>query len=283
MSSQRSASARTHPVPTPRDLKIIRSVCQHGALTRAQLRHLCFHGPDGLSSVQAACRRLKLLTEREYLGRMRIPTALGSGPYVYLLGARAQVALGRDEGSLAKTTRRRQVRSAAELKHGLEVVDFHIRLHEAMDALGGRVVIWLSEREAHYALPGRGRTLPFTPDAYCLWALSGEEGAFFLEWDRGTESMTRIAEKLARYETYYGLRAYRDHLGENGLQPRILFVVSDERRRKQFIVWLARRLAKGEWRSLPTILIATRGSSSAEPLGPVWRRPGHERRLRLVD
>ena len=283
MSSPRKGSSRAHLVPTPRDLRIIRAVCRHGALTREQLQHLCFRRPEGPGSIQTACRRLKLLAERGYLERTRVPTAVGSGPYVYMPGTNAKVALTRDEPDLAKTARRGGLRSVAELKHGLEVVDFYIRLLEAIGALGGRVVIWLSEREAHYALPGLGRTLPFTPDAYCLWALSGEEGAFFLEWDRGTESMTRIAEKLGRYETYYGLQAYRDHLGECGLQPRILFVVSDERRLKQLTGWLARRLARGEWPSLPTILIATRESSAAEPLSRVWHCPGHEAPMRLVD
>jgi hypothetical protein len=283
MSSRRRDGVRPEPALTPRDVEIIRTVCQHGALKREQLRRLFFRQGEGLASVQAVCRRLKILTERGYLDRLRIPTAMGSGPYVYLPGARSEVVLESEELALARVSKRERLRSVATIAHRLEVADFYVGLREAFAARDGRILVWLSERQAYYALPGTGRTLPFTPDAYCLWTLDSEEGAFFLEWDRGTESMTRLAEKLARYETYYGLRAYRDHLGEDELRPRVLFVVPDERRRRKLSSWLGRRLIKREWPSLPTVLAAIQADAEATPLGAIWYRPGDDEPLRLVD
>ena len=283
MSSQKRSSARQHPIPTQRDLGIIHSVCQHGALTREQIRHLLFRKAERLGSVQTVCRRLKLLVERGYLHRVRLPTRMGSGPYVYFPGVQAEIALSKDEAALARGARRVRIQSASELAHSLETTDFYIRFTEELQEQGGQLIVWLSERQAHYALPGSGRSLPFTPDAYCLWTLLREEGSFFLEWDRGTESMTRIAEKLARYETYFGLSAYRDHLGETGMRPRILFVVSGDRRMKNLVAWMARRLRKGEWGSLPTILVATRAHAQSQPLEPFWQVPGDGALRRLVD
>jgi hypothetical protein len=264
-------------------LGIIYAVCQHGALTREQIRHLFFRKAEGLGSVQTACRRLKVLVERGYLHRVRIPTRMGSGPYVYFPGAQAEIALSKDEAMLARGRRRVRIHSATEVAHSLETTNFYVRLNEDLQERGGHIIVWLSERQAHYILPGSSRSLPLTPDAYCLWTLCREEGSFFLEWDRGTESMIRIAEKLARYEVYYRTRAYHDHLGEIGLRPRLLFVVPDERRKGKLTGWVARRLNKGEWASLPTILVATRDEANADPLGSVWRRPDSSGAVRLVD
>ena len=283
MPNRRRGAARPLP-PTDRDRAIIRDVARHGQMTRVQIRRLHFRRGEQLASVQVVCRRLTLLTERRYLSRIRLPVAMGSGLYVYQLGEAAAAALDEQEGGLIQRRRGRSRRvSAAGMLHTLEIVDFYIALKEALQGRGGEIVVWLSERQAHYAIPCRSRSLPFTPDAYCLWTLSEEEGSFFLEWDRGTESMTRIAEKLTRYETYYGLRAYRDHLGEIDIRPRILFVVSDDRRKKKLTGWIGRGLTKGEWASLPTILVATREHAHSQPLEPIWQVPGGTRPRRLVD
>jgi hypothetical protein len=206
----------------------------------------------------------------------------GSGQFVYRPGQRAISEAG-DAASGTGRRRRRRITSVTAVAHTLEIVAFHIAVVEALHRAAGSVVHWLGEAEVRCRFQHRGRRLLFTPDAYCLWALDGEEGAFFLEWDRGTESMTRIGEKLARYEAYYGVRAYRDHLGEEGLSPRILFIVPDQRRQRKLTSWAARRLAKGEWPSLPTILIAAAEAAMREPLGRVWHRPGCESPMRFLD
>jgi len=175
------------------------------------------------------------------------------------------------------------VESIAGLAHALEIVDFYIALKEGLERRGGRIVAWLGEAEARYQFGGQGRRLLFSPDAYCLWAFGMEEGSFFLEWDRGTESMTRFSQKLARYQAYYQVRAHHDHLGETELRPRLLIVVPDERREKNLVGWMARRLKKGEFAALPTVLVAVRDVVFRDILGPIWHQPGQERGVRLVD
>ena len=205
-------------------------------------------------------------------------------PYVYRPGKRAAAALGNDEGAATPpVTGRRRLRSVAEIAHGLEIVDFRVALHWALAQREGEILVWLGEAQATYRIPGRGRGLPFTPDAYCRWTLGGTEGAFFLECDRGTESMNRLSEKLTRYDAYYQLKAYRDHLGSVGLCPRIVFLVEDARRRDRLVDWAARNLAKGSWASLPTLLVATQDEALADPLGSVWMRPSSAEPTRLTD
>jgi len=166
------------------------------------------------------------------------------------------------------------VESAAGLYHGLQVVDFYVALHEALESRGGRIATWLGEGEARYSFASQGKRIVLSPDAYCLWSFGPDEGAFFLEWDRGTESMTRLSEKLQHYQTYYQLQGYHDHLGEMGLRPRILIVVPDARREQRLIDWIAARQGKGDFAALPTILVSTRDEVLTRMLEPIWLRPG---------
>lgn len=46
---------------------------------------------------------------------------------------------------------------------------------------------------------------------------------------------------------------------------------------------MARRLAKGEFKALPTVLVAARDVVYRDVLGSIWSKPGQERRVRLVD
>jgi hypothetical protein len=253
-------------------------------MTRQQIRRLYFRREGRLVSVQAVCRRLRLLSERGYLYRVRLPAMQGSGPYVYRAGKMAVVALDKgNPGRSRSALRGRAVHSFAGLYHGLEVVDFYLSLKEGLEDRGGRIVSWLGERQAHYRFEWNGRRVLLSPDGYCLWALGTVEGAFFLEWDRGTESMNRLSEKLERYQVYYQLQAYHHHIGELGLKPRLLIVVPDERRERKVVAWIARQLSRGHFDSLPTVLITAGRWVYTDVLGPVWSRPGAEGRVTLVD
>jgi len=278
----RKSAAASRLVATPRDGEIIRAVVRHGAMTRQQIARLCFLKPDGgLSSVQAACRRLSLLVQREYLTRYRLPVAQGSGQYVYLPGKHAKDVLSEDEQANYQPSSRR-ARSAASLQHGLEIVDLYLALREGLQRQGGAILTWLTEREAHYSFEGNGGSLRLTPDGYCLWSLAGEEGAFFLEWDRGTESLARLEQKMARYADYYLARAYRQHLGDMGLRPRILLVVPDRRREQRVARWMVSRREPGPWAALPTVLIGAERRVLGDILGCVWRAPGDDVLVRLT-
>lgn len=284
MRSQRFGRGKPALPPTPRDREILKDVVKHGQMTRQQIQRLHFRKDGRLASTQAVCRRLRILTERGYVSRVRLPVTRGSGPYVYWPGKGAIGVLDKDDSARARRImKRNRVKSFSSLSHGLEIVEFHIQLKEALEGRGGEIVVWLGEWEARYRFEWGGRRLTLSPDACCLWALGNKEGTFFLEWDRGTESMTRFSQKLTRYEAYYRLRAYRNHVGEMGLRPRLLIVVPDERRERKLVDWIARRLSRDEFAFLPTILVGARDLIHLNILGQIWRKPGDERRTRLVD
>ena len=281
MRNQRNAAVKSILPPTSRDREIIRGLFKHGQMVREQIRRLYFRRNSGeMASVQAACRRLRLLTERGYLTRVRLPVLQGSGPYVYEPGRAAAGIL--DEEERRALGRRRRVETAAGFLHSLEAVDFYIALKESLEARGGSVVIWLGEKEVRCHFGGGGRRLLLSPDGYCLWSLGLEEGSFFLEWDRGTESMTRLSEKLIRYEAYYQAQAYRDHLGETGMRPRLAIVAPDQRRERKITDWIASKLSKGGLASLPTTLIAAKDLAMKDPLRPIWCSSGVDGRISLL-
>lgn len=101
-----------------------------------------------------------------------------------------------------------------------------------------------------------------------------------VHWER---LRPRFFQKLLRYDAYYQLGAYHDHLGELGLRPRLLIVAPDGRREKKLVDWIARRLSRADYAHLPTILVAARDLVFLDILGPIWRRPGDESRARFID
>lgn len=282
MSTPRSGDASAPRPPTARDRAIIRDVLRHGQMTRHQIQRLHFRHGGYVASFQAVCRRLALLTAWGYLSRARLPVPVGSGPFVYQVGPNARLALGEEPGD--RLPARRRVRTAPALAHRLEIVDFYIALREALEGEGA-ILTWLGESEARFQGTAGGRRLVIAPDAYCLWRRGGAEGVFFLEWDRGTESLARLADKLTRYDRYYAVELYHDHLGEEGLRPRLLFVVPDARRAERVRDWLVRRRAQRAYPHLPTVLIGRQERVQADPLGWVWERAdgGVDGPVRLVD
>lgn len=276
----RKSERKTQPC-TARDRRIVLAIVQHGQMTLEQVRLVFFQKENGeLASRQAVGRRLRLLVARRYLRRVRLTAACGSGPFVYLPDLGAKGLLPPDQHALV---RGRSNPRASSLWHGLETVDVHIAIRQGLESHGGRIETWLGEVEARYQFDWHGRRLTLTPDAYCLWSYDGLEGSFFLELDRGTESMQRLAQKLARYGQYYSCDAHVDHLGNLGLKPRILFVVPDDRRRDRMVRWLASRRGTPSEAALPTILMAVRDDVLNDGLAAVWYRAGRSEPTRFVD
>lgn len=268
-------------LPTPRDKAIVLAVYTHGRLSREQIRRLFFRkisrgagGPVNLASVQAAAARLRRLAEAGYLWRVPAPVLRGSGQYLYSLGRLgAQLLAAEYKISTSPAGHRALTPSFLALNHTLEVADFYIALKESLERNGGTISIWLGERQAAHRFSHQGRRRMIAPDAYCLWSLPRREGPFFLEWERGYQSLNVIGDKLDGYDAYYARRAYLEHLGEVGLTPRLAFVVPDARRQRHLLNWLGRQRSRGRWNFLPTVLVGVRSAVLADPLGPTWARP----------
>lgn len=278
-------------LPTPRDKAIVLAVYTHGRLSREQIRRLFFRkaargpvAPVKLASVQAAAARLRRLAEAGYLWRVPTPVIRGSGQYLYSLGRLgAQLLAAEYKISASPAGRQPLTPSFLALNHTLEVTDFYIALKESLERSGGTILTWLGDRQSAHRFHHQGRRRIIAPDAYCLWSLPRREGSFFLEWERGHQSLKVIGEKLDNYDAYYARRGYLEHLGEVGLTPRIAFVVPDPRRQGHLLSWLGRQKDRGRWRFLPTTLAGVRSAVLADPLAPAWSESARQGAISLVS
>jgi hypothetical protein len=189
---------------TERDRRIIRLIARHRVFTTDQLTRLFFGNPT------TARHRLTMLWRLRLLDRFR-PLApnpgagLHAGSYCYVLdelGAwMTHIEADRDPAAF-RWRRRRQGDDIAyarsqQLAHRLEVNEFFTRLRvRARHDRRVKLVRWLSETECTGYISS---SLGLRPDGFGQWRQDGREVGFWLEWDRGTEPLNVLRDKLERY------------------------------------------------------------------------------------
>jgi hypothetical protein len=126
-----------------------------------------------------------------------------------------------------------------------------------------QAIAWYDEQEAHVYFTAGGQRKVLAPDARVRW----DGRVFFVEVDRGTASLNRLADKL---KTYYQFRRCAEHrrFGEAFC---LLVVAPEESREGQWLGQVA-GLAK-EFNGPPLdILTTTREMVQRQGLGaPIWR------------
>jgi Replication-relaxation len=100
------------------------------------------------------------------------------------------------------------------------------------------------------------------PDAELILLAPVGPVDLLLEWDRGTETLQRLEEKLRRYRT--AERKLYDYPG-----PRSILVVVPGRRRLDNLRELFTELSEGGWPILATTATELR---AAGPLARIWQR-----------
>ncbi len=184
----------------------------------------------------------------------------GAGPYAYGLGPVGRAMLGRTSVS-------RRTGGVGAVWHYLEIAEFRISLERALGERRGVLVEWLGEPVVRALLAGH-RGWP-VPDALVHWRLPRREGVFFLEWDRGSESLAVPTAKLRRYVSYWRARGHRELVPGLGLRPRLLVVLNSAERADRFVRWLIDRRPS---RRPATILAGRASDVLADPLGERWWR-----------
>jgi Replication-relaxation len=184
---------------TDRDRSILRLVHEHRVFTTHQLAEVFF------GSLDRAEHRLKQLTDAHVLARFRLHTRHGEGsaPYHYVLGpAGAGVLAAEQDTDVRRLGYRRdralEVAHSQRLGHLVGVNGFFTALagNARQRRRGGAMLaVWWSERRCHDRWGQIVR-----PDGYGRWRKHGTEVDFFLEYDRGTEPLDRLAAKLAGYQ-----------------------------------------------------------------------------------
>ena len=249
---------------TERDREVALCLYEQQLLTTEQLLLLFF------SSKRRAQDRLLFLYRQRVLDRFYPPSRFGAGkPQAHWLldEAGAQLvaaALGRERKRLA-WQRRDDWRSHPQLAHRLELNRFVTDLVAATlpePTLG--VSAWYGPRRAAARLGERVYGL-VRPDSELLLLTARGPVDLLVEWDRGSETQERLAEKLRRY------RLAERKLRHEDPQPRsVLFVVPGPRRLRTLHETAAATLeGEGRW---PLVAVSASELGRAGALAPLWRR-----------
>jgi hypothetical protein len=199
-------------------------------LTGAQLERLAF--TDIAGSARGRIRRRVLgrlvglglvATLERRVGGVRA----GSAGLVYVLTGAGQRLLDLEAGRNEQRRRLAPTPGAMFLSHALAISEVYVSLVErARECPGLRVREFAVEAAARFEVPGSDVAL--RPDALAILATNNVEDVWWLEIDRGTESLPRISGMLRRYLAF----AESGVPGPGGVVPRVaISVVSDERAR----------------------------------------------------
>jgi hypothetical protein len=193
----RSAAARLAALAgrvTDRDRALCRLLHEHRVLTSGQLTDLAF------PSRNAAEHRLAVLHQLGLVDRFRPRHRPGSAPYHYVLGplGAALLAAQADQEPAQLGYRRDRTLALAHsqrLQHLLGVNSFFCALaHAARQDPAAALEVWWSEQRCAAQW---GRLVH--PDGYGRWREQQTRVDFFLEYDRGSEPLGRLAAKLPGY------------------------------------------------------------------------------------
>jgi hypothetical protein len=244
---------------TDRDRALCRLLHQHRVLTTPQLIDLAF------PSRNAAEHRLAILHQLGVLDRFRPHHTPGSAPYHYVLGplGAALLAAEADQEPAQLGYRRDRTLALAHsqrLAHLLGVNSFFCALaRAARQDPGAALEVWWSEQRCAAQW---GRLVH--PDGYGRWREQQTRVDFFLEYDRGSEPVGRLAGKLA---------GYLELAHASGIATPLLLWLPGSAREAA-----ARRALAGS--SLPVATAIPHPTHT--PAGPVWlplHQPGPRRRL----
>ncbi|WNE95521.1 replication-relaxation family protein [Streptomyces luomodiensis] len=194
--------ALTHRL-TERDLWLTAMVHEHRVLTAPQITRLAFTGP------RSAQRRLRALHQYAVLDSFRPLVHTGSAPEHYTLGPLGATLLAAHTGCelpalgwRPSTTGR--IAYSPSLGHDVGVNELLTLLTAyARHSPGRGLTLWLSERSC-----ARRWDDMIRPDAYAHWqdpSSATEDPCllpFFLEYDTGTQSLSRVEAKLAGYAAF---------------------------------------------------------------------------------
>jgi len=258
---------------TERDREVALCLYDQQLLTTDQLTLLFF------GSKRRAQDRLLFLYRQRVLDRFYPPSRFGAGkPQAHWLldeaGAHLVAAsLDLDRRHLP-WQRREDWRSHPQLAHRLAVNRFVTHLIAAtLDDPTLGVMSWLGTRAAAARLGERMRGT-VRPDGELILLTQRGPVDLLLEWDRGTETLDRLDQKLRRYRMAEYKLKYEDD------EPRsILFVLPGPRRLENVRELCATLDRDGSWP-----ILATTGADlhTAGPLERIWQRLDVDERPRML-
>lgn len=229
----RAAADRLLEGLSERDRAILGDLARVRVLSGHQLTRLHFHELAAGSKDRTRRRvleRLTGLTVVTTLERRIGGVHAGSAGLVYALGVAGQhlvPLLGTD--SAAEPWRRPRspwTPGQLFLAHTLTVAELYVQLVEATRREGFSLGTFLAE-PASWVATGLGGWLK--PDAYAVLRTDAVEDCWWIEVDRATESLATLRRKLLTYLDFVN----GGQPGPDGVVPRVLITVPDDKRRRR--------------------------------------------------
>lgn len=211
-----------------RDWRILNFVSAQKFATTTHLRRLCFteHATTG-AATRATLRVLDRLLERRLVGRLERRVGgrrQGSAGFIWHLDVAGE-RLTRPAGAPKRHVREPSI---AFLEHTLAVTDTVVTLHELAQDGGPALTRFEVETAAWRRFLGpHGVPVILEPDLYAQLSSDEYDDHWYLEIDRGTESMPVLLAKSRMYALY---RATRAAQAEYGVFPRVLWFLPTQRR-----------------------------------------------------
>jgi Replication-relaxation len=290
------AALAEHARLTDRDLALIELLHEHRVLTGDQITRLYF------TAAPTARHRLVELTRRDVLARFRRRLEIGSQHWRYTLGPVGATLYAAAHGDPLPRPARVAAQHLAlagspRLEHLIATNEVFVALAHHARAPSGRsggdsgtrrsgagpgdraaLAVWWSERQATAAFGTIVR-----PDGYGEWVEHNRRVGFFLELDQGTEPLARLVDKLTGYT----------HLIELGAGHPVLILIPTTIRESHLHQLLRAHPRAGTPGRPPSpgiapLVVATTAAdhlaaTGAGPADPVWLRPHHRDRARLID
>jgi len=230
----RSGLAEALSYLSARDLAVLDLLAEHRFLTTRHLELFCFFDHATAQSGARTARRVLARLERDRLvertARRVGGLEAGSGSSIWMLTSVGQRLRKLRDGSGAVG----KVREPGErfIAHYLGIADARLAL--VMAERAGRLVVLQAvvEPRTWRSFPGLsgGGAEVLKPDMFAITAVSKVaefEDHWFVEIDRGTESIPTLLKQCDRYEAYRRSgQAQVDH----GVFPIVVWIVPDERR-----------------------------------------------------
>jgi hypothetical protein len=257
---------------TDRDREIALFLYRHQVLTTEQLELLFF------PSRRAAQKRLRKLHEHVVVERFYPPIPYGQGRRQahWVLGdagVKLVAACLEVEPKVLGLQRRDDWGAHPQLVHRLEVNTFVTELVRAtIRDLEMGVSGWRGQTGAGRRLELLNGRRIVAPDAGFDLASAGSVIECYLEWDRGTETAWRVADKVRRYGLLFQKMHHLDRWPIN-----LLFVVPSEGRLRAVQDEVRKRVSDQphrfaelfmEW---PAVITTAPELRRDGPLAPIWR------------
>ncbi len=239
-------------VLTERDRQVVTAVTDFQVLQREQLVRLGLFGSKTRANV-----RLLRLTKTGYLSRRYLPAVAGTNRALYYPGPLAGDLLGRPLETARKERARTKLLSDLFLEHQLRLTD--VRLSFLAQQPLCQIDRWLSD------VVLRQMNLPLIPDAYIEYRLTDKSFAAFIEFDRGTETLTRWDGKARGYLSLAASGRYQTAFNRKFF--RVLVLAHSTKRLAHLRSSILRHTDRIFWFTTLAQLV------EAGPFGHIWFRP----------